>query len=102
MRLLAEQIAFSFFRRERAGEMLQPGEVIDADVVRNRRIVFAVGGGVDQSGGAAPIFIGSVGEKNPGHNFISGWAIEQAGRLSRDGIFFWSIGKGKDIGWKED
>src|SRR5580700_8358950 len=32
LQLLSEQIAFSFFWRERAGKMLQPGEMIDAYV----------------------------------------------------------------------
>ena len=102
LRLLPEQIAFPSFGRERAGKMLQAGEVIDADVFGERSVVFAVGAGVNERGGAAPIFVRSVGEKNPGHDFVGDGAVEQARRLSGDRICLGLIGEGKDVGGEKD
>ena len=102
LRLLPEQVAFPFFRRKRPGEMLQSGEVIDADVVRDRRVLFAVGAGVNQRGSAAPVFVRGIGEENLRHDFLGDGAVEQAAGLSGDRIFLGLIGEWKNIGRKED
>src|SRR5579859_5899223 len=64
LRLLAQQVSLPSLWRERSGEMLQASEVVDADVVRNRRIALAVGAGVYHRAGAPPVFVRRVGEKN--------------------------------------
>src|SRR5208337_2873021 len=83
-------------------KMLQPGEMIDADVVGDHRVVFAVGVRVNESRHAAPIFIRRVGEENPGHGFVGGGAIEQAATFPGDWIFLRLIGEGEDVGGKEN
>jgi hypothetical protein len=40
--------------------VLRSSPMMDADGVRDGRILFAVGGDVDQRAGAAPIFLGRV------------------------------------------
>ena len=102
MRLLSEQVAFAFFRRKRTGEVLQAGEVIDADVVRDGRIVLSVGADMNERGGAAPIFVGGVGEENPGHDFFRGSAVEQSSGLAGHGIFLGLIGERENIRGKEN
>ena len=97
-----EQVPFTLLRREWDGKMLQPGEVIDADIARDGRILLAIGADVNQSRRTSPIFVGGVGEKNLGHDFVSGGAVEQPTSLSGDWIFLRLIREGKDIGGKEN
>ena len=68
--------------------MLQAREVIDAHMIREGHITLAVSGDVSERGRSAPIFIGSVGEENLGHNFFGGGSVEQSSSLSGQRIVF--------------
>src|SRR5436190_16609715 len=87
--------------RKRACEMLQAREEVNAHIVARSRILPGIGGGVDQRGGASPIFIRSVGEKYLRNNMFGGSTIEQAAFVMGQRIEFGFIGKWKDIGWKK-
>src|SRR6516162_2801354 len=51
---------------------------------------------------AAPILVGCVGEKDLGHNFFGGCAVEQASGLSSHRVLLRLIGKRKDVGREEN
>ena len=102
MRLLSEQVAFALFRRERAGEMLQASEVIDADILRDSGVLLSIRAGMKQSSGSAPIFVGCVGEEDFGYDFVRRGAVEQSAFLCRQRIDLRFISKGKDVGGEED
>src|SRR5438874_3201085 len=74
--LLTEEIASSFGGRERTGEVLKPAEMIDAYVLPDRSVRFAVRCDMDERRGAAPIFIGCVGKENLGHDSFGGSAVQ--------------------------
>ena len=67
--------------------MLQAGEVIDADVVRDWRVVFSIGADVNQRGSAAPVFVRRVGKENLGKDFFRSRAVEQTAVVSVTGSF---------------
>ena len=101
-RLLAIEVAFSFFRWKIPAEMLQTSEVVDADVRRNRRVVKSVRRHVDQRAGASPIFVGSVREENLRNNVLFGGDVEQSTGFAGERIGFGLVGKRKDVCWKEN
>src|ERR1700722_7583998 len=82
--------------------MLQSGEVIDAYIVGNRRIVFAAGCHANERGRSTPGFVRCIREENSGRNFIGDGTAKQAAGLLRDGNFIRLIGEGEDISWKEN
>ena len=98
----AHQIARSLLRRKRNREMLQSGKVIDPHLVRDRRVVLAIGTHVNQSRRPAPIFISGIGEKDLRHNLIRGRAVEQPRSLPRHRILLRFIGERKNIRGEED
>src|ERR1700722_3534391 len=57
---------------------------------------------MNQRGGAPPIFIRSIGEKNLRHDFVSHSAIKQPARSSCERILLGLIGEGKNIGREEN
>jgi hypothetical protein len=44
--------------------MLQASEEVNADIGTDGHVARAVGGGVDERGGATPVLMGSVGEED--------------------------------------
>src|SRR3954471_24752840 len=52
---------------------------------------------MDQGGCTPPVFVGSVGEKDLGHNFFSDSAVEQTAHFARDRILLSLIGEWEDI-----
>src|SRR6185295_15286468 len=95
LRLLAQQVTFSFCGWKWPREVLQSCEVIDANIFRDGSILFSVGSGVDQRCGASPIFVGSVGEEYLGHHMIGDGAVEQSCFLPSQRITFRLVGKRK-------
>ena len=102
MRLLAEKIAAAFYRREWTSEMLKTGEMVYANVRAERHIALAVRRGVDKGGGAAPIFVGSVGQEDFGKNFFGGSAVEQADAFVSERVGLWLIGEMENVGREKD
>ena len=56
--------------------MLQAGEVINTDVGPDGGVALAIGGGVNERGGASPIFVRSVGEEYFGNDLLADGTIE--------------------------
>ena len=87
LRVLSEFVARSLLRRERNGEMLQPGKVVDTHPVGDCGILLSISAHVNESRCPAPVFIRRVGKEYSRHNLVSSSAIEQTRRLAGHGIF---------------
>ncbi len=82
--------------------MLQPCEVIDADVVGYLCVVLAISAHMNQRASASPVLIRCVGEENLRHNFVGSGAVEQPSSLSRYRILLGLIRKREDVCREED
>ncbi len=98
--LLAVAVAGAFFRGEGNGEVLQAGVEVDADVVMEGGVGFAVRGSVNKGGGAAPVLVGGVGEEDFGNDVGGDGGVQEAGfgGLGAVGVSFGETGEGKDVG----
>src|SRR5258708_12222783 len=98
---LSQKPSFPTRGRERAGEMLQACEVIDADVGANGGVALTSRGGMGQRSGTSPIFVGRIREKDLGNDLVELCAVEQAALLSGDRIALGLVGERKDVGGEE-
>src|SRR5450759_1826372 len=99
--LLPEQVAAALGGRKWSREMLQTGEVIDADLVRDLHVSFAVRGRVNERCNSAPILVGSVREEDLRDRVFGASPVEQSCAGVRQRIAFRFISEGEDIGGKE-
>src|SRR5581483_5392411 len=101
LRFLSEQVAGSFLGWKRPGKMLEPGEVIDANIVGNRHIAFPVGVDVNQCRRTPPVLVGSVGEEYFGDYPVYRGAVEKSAGLSCDGVFLGTVSEREDVRGEE-
>src|SRR5216684_14895 len=95
-------MTFSARGRERAGEMLQAGKVVDADVSSDHGVPLAICSGVNQGSRTSPIFVRGMRKEYFRRDLLALRAVQQASSLVCDRIDFWLVGKGKDVGGEED
>src|SRR6185437_1288230 len=100
-RLLPEQITVSFAGRERTGEMLQPGEMVDPDIVRDRHVLAAFRVHMNERCDAPPVLVRGVGKEDFRHDLVCRRVIENAGALAGYRIRLGQVSERKEVGWKK-
>ena len=86
-------------RRKLLRPVLRAGDEVDAGGVGKGHILFAIGGGVDQGGGASPILIAAVGVEDLGS---LGRVGQQARTLATHLVLLRQVSEGEDVGGVEE